>query len=119
MKTRYIAMAIVGDELLSAAKFPAIILPNMPSTCESDTAKKHFGERGGKRLVADTPFEGVTAQVLSKADGPSVERLSVGTANSSLLSMLRGLRTNTCRDVTGWLASQLVALRASSIAMGG
>lgn len=39
---------------------------------------------------------GVTVEVLSKAGGSNVERLSVETANSSLLSMLRGLRTNTC-----------------------
>jgi len=36
---------------------------------------------------------GVTLRVLSKAAGPNVERLGVGTANSSLLSMLRGLGT--------------------------
>lgn len=62
--------------------------------------------------------QGVTVEVLSKASEPNVERLSVGTANFSLLSMLRGSRTNTCRDVTISWPGRLSPLRRSSIAKG-
>lgn len=63
--------------------------------CESDTDKNHSNSS-----ILYLYLAGVTAEVLSKVGGPNAERLSVGTANSSLLSMLRGLRTNTCWDVT-------------------
>lgn len=80
--------------------------------CESDTGKNHSNSSTLYLYLV-----GVTAEVLSKAGGPNAERLSVGTANSSLLSMLRGSRTNTCRHVTSQ-PGRLIALRRSSIAEG-
>lgn len=76
-----------------------------PTYCQSEVLRYYLTKYAAKVILARTYSSSstlylylarVTAEVLSKAGRPNVERFSVGTANSSLLSMLRGLRTNTC-----------------------